>query len=80
MEPPYDSVISRKECRPYRSQGGQSKTPSVPSNSHYHVSLHCIRAAEPSFLPSELIIPEDVLEHLTDIHRGFLYASLGIHV
>ena len=38
MEPPYDLVISRKECRPYRSQGGQSKTPSVPSNSHYHVA------------------------------------------
>ena len=50
------------------------------SNSQYHVSLHCITAAEPSFLPSELIIPEDVLGHLTDIHRGFLYASLGIHV
>ena len=79
-EPPYDLVVSRKECRPYKSQGGQFKSPSAASNSHYHVNLHCIRAADPAFNPVALVIPDDVRTYLQDIHRGFLYATLGIHV
>ena len=79
-EPPFDLVIARKECRPYRAQGGESKTPSVPSNSHYHVSMQCIRAAEPMFMPQQLVIPDDVREQLTDVHRGFLFASFGLKI
>ena len=56
------------------------KTPSVPSNSHCHVSMQCNRAAEPMFMPQELVVPDDVLEHLTDVHRGFLFASLGLKI
>ena len=48
-EPPYDLVIARKECRPYKGPGGKSKTPSTPSNSHYHISMHCIQAVDPIF-------------------------------
>ena len=77
-EPPYDLVVARKECRPYREQGGESKTPSTPSNSHYHISIHCIRTAEPRFLPHELMIPDEVREHLTDVRKGFIFASLGL--
>ena len=40
-EAPYDLVVARKECRPYKGQGGESKTPSTPSNSHNHV--HCLK-------------------------------------
>ena len=58
-------------------QGGETRTPSVPSNAHYHVSMQCIRAAEPMFMPQEMVVPEDVYEHLTDVHKGFLFASLG---
>jgi len=79
-EPPYDLVIARKECRPYRGQGGESKTPSTPSNSHYHVSLNCICAAEPSFCARELVIPDEVLECLSDTHKGFLFATLGVTI
>ena len=79
-EPPYDLVVSRKECQPYKAQGGQIKTPSAASNSHYHVNLHCIRAADPAFNPVALVIPDDVCTYLQDIHKGFLYGTLGIHV
>ena len=54
------------------------KTPSTPNNSHYHLNLQCIRAAVPNFLPSELVVPEDVLPHLTDEHKGFVFGILGI--
>ena len=79
-EPPYDLVVSRKECQPYKSQGREIKTPSAVSSSHYHVNLHCIRAADPAFNPATLVIPDDVHTHIMDIHRGFLFATLGIHV
>ena len=79
-EPPYDLVVAWKECRPYRGQGGESKTPSTPSISHYHISIHCIRTAEPRFLPHELVIPDEVREHLTDVHKGFIFTSLGLRM
>ena len=50
-EPTFDLVVARKECRPYKAQGGKTKTPLVPTYSHYHVSIQCIRAAEPMFMP-----------------------------
>ena len=78
-EPPYDLVITRKECRPYHGQGSKSITPSMPSNSHYHVSMHCLRAADP-FSSHELVIPNEVCKYLSDTHRGFLYASLRLHI
>ena len=79
-EEPFDLVVARKECRPYKTQGGETKTPSVPSNSHYHVSMQCIRAAEPMFMPQQMVVPEDVYEHLTDVHKGFLFASFGLKI
>jgi len=79
IDPPYAIVVCQKECHPYRTSNGQMKT-SIPSNSHYHVNLNCIRATAPWFLPSELVVPEDVLTCLTDIHKGFVYGMLGIQI
>lgn len=67
VQPPYDLIVCRKECRPYRAPGGETRTPSEPSNSHYHFDLHCIRAAEPTFSPGELVIPDDVRSSLSDL-------------
>ena len=77
--PPYNLVVFRKECRPYR-QVGIVKTPSVLSNAHYHITLSCIRAAEPSFLPSQLVIPPDVAVNLSNEHKQYISLSLGISV
>jgi len=63
-------VVARKECRPYRGQGDETEIPSTPSNSHYHVSMNCILAAEPTFMSHELVIPEEEREHLEDIKRN----------
>ena len=60
--------------------GGETRTPSEPSNSHYHFDLHCIRAAEPTFSPGELVIPDDVCSSLSDTHRHFIYSRLGIYI
>ena len=49
------------------------KTPST-------VSLYCTRAAEPNFMPAQLIVPDDVRLYLSDSHKLFVYSMLGIHV
>ena len=79
-QPPYNLVVCRKECRPYKAPDGQIKTPSTPSNSHYHVNLHCIRAAEPTFMPGGLVVPDEVRSCLSDSHRHFIYSMLGIYI
>ena len=79
-QPPYDLVICRKECRPYRGQGGHIKTPSMPSNSHYHVSMLCVRSAEPTFLPQQLSVPGDVHAYLTMEHKQFIFSMLGLQL
>jgi len=71
-EPPYDMVVAWKECRPYRGQGGETKTLSTPRNSHYHVSMNCIHSAEPRFMSHQLVIPNEVRDCLEDIHKGFI--------
>lgn len=50
--PPYDTVVARLQKRPFWDQTGACKAPSKPSAAHYRVSLPCLRAAEPSFVPS----------------------------
>lgn len=79
-QPPYDLVVCRKECHPYKAHNDEMKTLSTPNNSHYHINLNCIRAAAPSFLPSELVVPDDVLAYLTDVHKGFIFGMLGIRI
>lgn len=80
VQEPYDLVVARLECRPYRAAGGETMTPSQPSNSHYHVSLQCIRSAEPTFSPVTLVIPDDVHSSLSEAHKQFINSALGICV
>lgn len=77
IQAPYDLVVCRKECRPYRSPDGQTNTPSVPSNSRYHVNLLCIRAAEPTFRPEQLVVPDDVHEYFSEVHKQYIFSVFG---
>ena len=56
------------------------KTPSTPSNSHYHINLICVSAAEPHFCPKQLIVPDDVREQLSVGHISFLFTMLGLEL
>lgn len=78
--PPYDIVIARLEKRPFRDQGGTLKTPSRASAAHYHARLACVRAGDPSFLPSALVIPADVAVVLTTLHQELLLLEFGLQL
>ena len=73
-----DSDSDGSECE--REIVLNSGSDSDRSGCVYHISIHCIRTAEPRFLPHELVIPDEVREHLTDVHKGFIFASLGLRM
>ena len=74
---PINIVVNRLEYRPYKHDG-VTKTPTVPSNSHYHVNMQCILSTDPTFVSHKLVIPEAVHVYLTPIHKQFLLSALGI--
>ena len=54
-----DFCVASKERRTYKDpQTGQLCTLTRESDAHYHLRVSCIQAAEPSFVPSSLVIPD----------------------
>ena len=78
--PPYNLVICRKECRQYRGNDGHMRTPSSPSNSHYHVNWSCICAADSMFTADKLLVPTEVHNLLLPEHKQFLFTMLGLQI
>ena len=78
--PRFDFVIARLEKKQFCDASGMLKTPAKPSAAHYHFHLTCIRACDPSFLPSSLIIPHDVAGLLCPLHRQHLQLEFGVQV
>lgn len=64
----YDIVVSRKEYRPDKGPDGSLKTPMTPSSSDYHVNMHCLQSVDPSFVPTQLVVPD------------FIFSMLGIYI
>ena len=76
---PYNLVIARAErCTAFRNTSGVLITPRRETICHYHCKLDCIRAAEPSFVPSSLSIPTDIRQPLDRIHVEYLQQAFGI--
>ena len=78
--PPHDIVVARLETRPFRDQSGNLKTPSRASAAHYHARLACVRAGDPSFIPSSLVISADIAMVLSTQHRELLLFEFGLQV
>ena len=56
------------------------RTPSRASAAHYHVHLACLRAADPSFVSSTLVIPPDLATFHTVQHKELLLLEFGLHL
>lgn len=76
--PPFDFVVARVEKKCFRDSTGVLRTPSRPSAAHYHLRLACIRAVEPSFIPSTLNIPQDVTCLFSAQHCHHLQLEFGL--
>ena len=74
---PFDFCVARKERRTYKDpQTGQLCTPTRESDSHYHLRVSCIQAAEPSFMPCSLVIPHGL--PLTECHKNYIAKEFGL--
>ena len=78
--PPNDLVVARLERRQFRDSSGTLKTPSRASAAHYHARLACVRAGDPSFIASSLLIPADVGTVLTAQHQELLLLEFGLQI
>ena len=76
--PPFDLVIARSERRSFRDKSGTLVTPLQEQTCHYHLSLQCVKAVEPQFVPFALKVPVDVAPELTVVHKEYLRLVFGI--
>ena len=77
-DPPYDMVVAQFENRPYRDASGTLKTPYRVSAAHYHARFVFVHVGDPGFVPSLLVIPQDVLSRLSGIHQQHLKVEFGL--
>lgn len=54
------------------------KVPKNPSNAHYHLRMDCLLAADPTFDPYSLVLPDEIKDKLAPKHKEFLFA-FGFH-
>ena len=74
---PFDFCVARKERRTYKDpQTGQLCTPARELDAHYHFRVACIQAAEPSFVPCSLVIPDGL--PLTECHENYVTKEFGL--
>ena len=70
LYPPFDLVIARFECRTYRYQNGELKTPTCERAVHYHLKVTCVKAASYCFVPANLV-SANILSSLSVTHNAF---------
>ena len=80
LQPPQDLIVSRLECRPFVAPDGSVKVSSTAKNSHYHLRFECLTKADSSFSPQCLVIPDNVKEKLSDLHKQHLLNTFNITV
>lgn len=77
--PPFDTAAARAENRPFRDVlSGNLITPKRATVYHYHCHPQCIRAVEPHFVLSSILIPNDVKQRLTYVHKEHLTTLFNI--
>ena len=73
---PYDPCVSRLVKKPFWHKASQISqswcTPSRESNAHYCARISCIRSCSPTFIPSMLTVPPDLVVKLNDTHKAYL--------
>ena len=62
----------------FRDKSGTLVTPLQEQTCHNHLSLQCVKAVEPHFVPFSLKVPLDVIPGLTAVHKEYLRLVFGI--
>ena len=74
--PPEDVILGRVENRDIRTTDGKRFL--KETTSHYYMQLACVKAVCPEFSHTNLFIPADAKEKLTEEHKRYICFSLGL--
>ena len=74
--PPYNLAVARAECQ---DKGGNMITPTRESVYHYHCVPQCIHSVEPAYNLSAIIIPVDLNQKLSEVHKQHITSHFGIN-
>lgn len=73
QSPPRDLCVAHLGRRQYwNSTTNEWCVPSRETNSHYCASVVCIQYSFPNFVPSSLVVSEDIRSKLNTIHKNYL--------
>ena len=77
--PPYDLCVARLGKQQYwNSITNEWCVPSKETNSHYCARMACIQFSFPTFVPTSLVVPEDVSSRLHTVHKNYLSKEFGL--
>ena len=72
-------VIKHGEFRSFNSPVTGYPT-SKFGNAYYHIKLQCLKFKWPGIRVEEIVVPEDVANHLEDAHKTLLYQELSLQL
>ena len=79
QDPPADLCIQHQDWRDYIAPNtgiSQAKY----GNVYYHCRPECVKLRHANFLPSTLLVPQDIVEKLSSVHKNYLCATFGLTV
>ena len=71
-------LVARAEHRPFKDKGSNMITPTEESVYHYHCLPQCIHSVEPAYNLSAIIIPVDLNQKLSEVHKQHITFHFGI--
>jgi hypothetical protein len=80
LPPPLDLIVSRMERRPFVRPDGSVHIPTNHSNSHYHLSMACLKAASPGNKQLQFVVPDEIIDKLSHSHKLALFSNFGIRI
>ena len=79
LKPPNDLCIKTQDWREFISRNSATLQ-SRFGNVYFHCKPECVLMRNPSFLPSDLNIPDEVAENLNDTHKQYLLDFFGLQI
>ena len=73
---PWKPVKTRQYYRDYITKELKYTAVAIAENTYYHFIMHCVQRKHPSFQPSQLVIPRDLLINV--VHVAHLMDEFGI--
>ena len=80
LPPPNDLCLVHKEQHLYYNVPNGRQQLSSLSNVHYHANMECLKVRFANFVPSAVLVPNDLKHKLLEEHKVFLLQTFNITI